>query len=139
VRDLIFPVGHDSPVGLQAQVRRHLVDAIMDGRLVPDQPLPSSRGLAKALGVSRNTVVLAYQALADEGVLISRERVGFFVNPDFLDEKQTASYERPAEEADPGGVEWRKRLRLRPSDLPHLRKPANWHKYPYPFIYGQGD
>ncbi|MEE8536079.1 MAG: PLP-dependent aminotransferase family protein [Kiloniellales bacterium] len=139
MRDLIFPVEHDSPVGLQTQLRRHLVDAIMDGRLAPDQPLPSSRGLAKALGVSRNTVVLAYQALADESFLISRERVGFFVNPDFLEEKQTPRSVPPPADADPKAVEWRERLRLRPSDLPHLRKPRNWRKYPYPFIYGQGD
>ena len=61
-------------------MRRHLVDAILDGRLNSDSPLPSCRRLAHALGVSRNTVVLTYQALADEGFLISRERVGYFVN-----------------------------------------------------------
>ncbi len=54
----------------------------LDGRLGSDSPLPSCRRLAHALGVSRNTVVLAYQALTDEGFLISRERVGYFVNAD---------------------------------------------------------
>ena len=66
MRELIFPVRHDGEVGLQAQLRRHLVDAILDGRLQATTPLPSCRRLAHALGVSRNTVVLAYQALADE-------------------------------------------------------------------------
>jgi len=84
MRELIFPVRHDGEVGLQAQVRRHLVDAILDGRLPQEQPLPSCRRLALALGVSRNTVVLAYQSLADEGFLVSRERVGYFVNGEML-------------------------------------------------------
>ena len=80
MRELLFPVRHHGEVSLQTQLRRHLVDAILDRRLRPDNPLPSCRRLAHALGVSRNTVVLAYQALADEGFLISRERVGYFVN-----------------------------------------------------------
>ncbi len=58
VRELLFPVRHDSDVGLQAQLRRHLVGAILDGRLDSDSPLPSCRRLAHALGVSRNTVVI---------------------------------------------------------------------------------
>ncbi len=57
MRELLFPVQHDSDVGLQAQLRRHLVDAILDGRLDSDSSLPSCRRLALALGVSRNTVV----------------------------------------------------------------------------------
>jgi len=36
--------------------------------------LPSTRALAADLGVSRNTVVLAYEQLAAEGYLVSRER-----------------------------------------------------------------
>ncbi len=58
MRELLFPVQHDSDVGLQAQLRRHLVGAILDGRLDSDSPLPSCRRLAHALGVSRNTVVI---------------------------------------------------------------------------------
>ena len=84
MRELLFPVRHGGEVGLQTQLRRHLVGAILDGRLSPDNPLPSGRRLAHALGVSRNTVVLAYQALADEGFLHARERVGYFVNAEAL-------------------------------------------------------
>ena len=87
MRDFIFPVRHDGELGLQAQLRRQLIDAIIDGRLSGSDPLPSCRRLAQSLGVSRNTVVLAYQALADEGLLISRERVGYFVNTDMVFEQ----------------------------------------------------
>ena len=137
MRELIFPVEHDGEIGLQAQLRRHLVDAIMDGRLAPDGPLPSCRRLAHSLGVSRNTVVLAYQALADEGFLISRERVGYFVNRDML---ATVPAGPAPEAAEAGrGPDWRRRLKVRPSEQRHLSKPKNWRHYPYPFIYGQAD
>ncbi|MDJ0611344.1 MAG: PLP-dependent aminotransferase family protein [Kiloniellales bacterium] len=139
MRDLIFPVDHHGDVSLQAQLRRHLVDAILDGRLAADEPLPSCRRLAQSLGVSRNTVVLAYQALADEGFLISRERIGYFVNTELVG--------RPVEAGQPlaepaGGreaVDWWPRLRFRPSEQLQITKPKNWQRYPYPFIYGQAD
>ena len=65
---------------LQAQIREMLVGAILDGQLPAGEPVPSSREMAEQLGVARNTVVLAYQQLADEGYLLSRQRSGHFVN-----------------------------------------------------------
>ena len=41
--------------------------------------LPSSRKLAVVLGVSRNTVFLAYQQLIAEGHLEARQRSGIYV------------------------------------------------------------
>jgi GntR family transcriptional regulator/MocR family aminotransferase len=139
MRDLIFPVEHDSGVGLQTPLRRQLVDAILDGRLSGDDPLPSCRRLAQALGVSRNTVVLAYQALADEGLLISRERVGFFVNAELVTRQAEAG--RPLGEPAGGSqpVDWWPRLQIRPSEQLRIDKPKNWQRYPYPFVYGQAD
>ena len=42
--------------------------AISEGRLRPGTRLPSSRDLAGVLDVARNTAVLAYQQLVDEGI-----------------------------------------------------------------------
>ena len=151
MRELLFPVEHDGEVGLQTQLRRHLVDAILDGRLASDSPLPSCRRLAHALGVSRNTVVLAYQALTDEGFLVSRERVGYFVNADIQGTTTSLSARSPNPSQDPSqgrpeyladnwnAPDWRKRLRVRPSEQSRIQKPQNWRHYPYPFIYGQAD
>jgi GntR family transcriptional regulator / MocR family aminotransferase len=69
-------------MSLQGQIREMLVAAILDGQLPAGQPLPSSREMAEQLGVARNTVVLAYQQLGDEGYLVSRQRSGHFVNPE---------------------------------------------------------
>ena len=45
---------------LQQRLRLSVVQAILDGRLPMGAPLPSSRELAKVLGLSRNTVTAAY-------------------------------------------------------------------------------
>jgi DNA-binding transcriptional regulator YhcF (GntR family) len=83
-RAFLFRLEPDKSVTLQAQLRRMLVSAILDGQILPGAPLPSCRSLAQSLKVARNTVVLAYQDLVEEGFLIARERSGFFVNPEIL-------------------------------------------------------
>ncbi len=137
MRDFLFPLRHGTPVGLQVQLRRQLVDAILDGRLSTEDPLPSCRGLARILGVSRNTVVLAYQALADEGYLVARERIGYFVNPEMLEERAPETPDHANENRQ--DIDLCKHLKIRPSLHSQLTKPARWHSYAYPFIYGQVD
>jgi GntR family transcriptional regulator/MocR family aminotransferase len=58
---------------LRAQVEDQLRDAIRGGRLGPGAALPSSRALARELGVSRGVVVEAYAQLAAEGYLVARQ------------------------------------------------------------------
>jgi GntR family transcriptional regulator/MocR family aminotransferase len=53
--------------------------AILDGRLKPGLRLPSSRALAAACSVSRNTVVAAYELLVSEGYLAARQGSGTLV------------------------------------------------------------
>lgn len=65
---------------LPHQITRHLRGLIDAGRLAPGDPVPSTRGLAAELGVSRGTVVAAYEQLAGEGYLATG-RGGTRVNP----------------------------------------------------------
>jgi GntR family transcriptional regulator/MocR family aminotransferase len=58
--------------GLRGQVEDGLRSAIRAGRLLPDTRLPSTRGLAAELAVSRGVVVEAYAQLAAEGWLSLR-------------------------------------------------------------------
>jgi GntR family transcriptional regulator/MocR family aminotransferase len=60
---------------LHAQIR----DGIAQGRLHAGLLLPSTRELARAYGVSRNTAVAAYDLLAAEGYLVTRAGGGTFV------------------------------------------------------------
>jgi GntR family transcriptional regulator / MocR family aminotransferase len=58
---------------LRAQIEDQLRDAVRGGRLGPGTALPSSRALARELGVSRGVVVEAYAQLAAEGYLVARQ------------------------------------------------------------------
>jgi GntR family transcriptional regulator / MocR family aminotransferase len=59
----------ESSLPLQRQLYSRLRDAIIHGRLHRGTRLPSSRTLARRLGVSRNTVLFAYEELAADEVL----------------------------------------------------------------------
>jgi GntR family transcriptional regulator/MocR family aminotransferase len=63
--------GDDLP--LHEQIERALRDGIRDGRLAAGTRLPSTRGLAAELGVSRGVVSEAYGQLAAEGYLLTRQ------------------------------------------------------------------
>jgi GntR family transcriptional regulator/MocR family aminotransferase len=67
--DLAITLDPNNASPLQRQLADRLREAILDGRLRPGQRLPSSRGLAHLLQVSRNTVIGAYEQLASEGYL----------------------------------------------------------------------
>ncbi len=131
----LFQLSTDSEVSLQRQLRRALVDAILDGHIPLDRPLPSSRELAKQLGIARNTVVLSYQHLVDDGYLSAHARSGYFVNPDILKGRLAAKQASGAA----ASVDWERRFKLHPSHQRNIHKPIDWRQYKYPFIYGQPD
>lgn len=61
------------------QLYRALRGAIVDGTLAPGAKLPATRALAAELGVSRTTVLLAFEHLAAEGYLQGRHGSGSYV------------------------------------------------------------
>ena len=112
-------------LSLQARIREMLVTAILDGHLPAGMPIASSRELADELGVSRNTVVLAYQQLADEGYLLSRQRSGHFVNDAMLAGRVAAARPQLAAVAADASPDWPRRFWLRPSAQRSIVKPAD--------------
>lgn len=54
---------------------------ILDGRLSPDEKLPSKRTLAEHLGISVVTVMNAYELLTAEGYIYSKPKKGYYVIP----------------------------------------------------------
>ncbi|MFL6056736.1 MAG: PLP-dependent aminotransferase family protein [Actinoallomurus sp.] len=66
----------DSARGVRAGLEEELRRAVRDGRLTPGARLPSSRVLARDLGVARNTVADAYGQLVAEGWLTARQGSG---------------------------------------------------------------
>ncbi|MEZ5926022.1 MAG: PLP-dependent aminotransferase family protein [Hyphomicrobiaceae bacterium] len=134
MRDLLLHLQPSAQTSLQSQIREKLVSAILGGQLSAEERLPSSRHLAKALGVSRNTVTLAYQGLMDDGFLIGKERSGYYVNAEAVDFKPP-----DAKHPTGAGIDWASRLTARPSRQANISKPLDWQSYSYPFIYGQVD
>jgi len=56
-----------------------LLAAMRSGRLAPGLRLPATRALARHLGISRNSVVAAYERLAAEGHVTARNGSGHYV------------------------------------------------------------
>ena len=128
--DLNIVLDPASGLSLQHQLRQKLIDAIHRGVLRPGRRLPSSRSLADRIGVSRNTVSLAYDVLLAEGHIVSRARSGIFVASD-VPAVRITSGRRGGGEAGPLAA----RLPPAPDDR-GFRCPGNWHQYPFPFIDG---
>ncbi len=64
---------------LHRQLYRALRQAVVDGRLRPGERLPPTRALATEWGLSRNTVVTAYDTLLAEGYITGKVGAGSFV------------------------------------------------------------
>lgn len=134
--DYLLYLPENSSKSLQTQIRETIVSAILDGHIPAGAPLPSGRKLAEQLCVARNTVVLAYQQLVDEGYLASRQRSGYYVSEDILAGKVTTPKPSTKPTKDIG---WQQRLAIDPATQRYDTKPLDWQDYPYPFIRGQID
>jgi GntR family transcriptional regulator/MocR family aminotransferase len=139
VRDWLIHLRRGEYASLQTQIREALVSAILDRNLDQSEPIPSTRRMAKSLGVSRNTVVLAYQGLLDDGYLVARERSGYYVADKAL--ADTALNKKPAKPKplSQSTVNWLSRFKHQPTSQEIWVKPLDWQNLPYPFIYGQVD
>lgn len=135
----------DAP--LYRQIYRGLAAEIVGGAIRPGQRLPSTRDLAQALGVSRNTIMLAFDQLAAEGYLEGLSGSGTYVSrqpPAEIVEpapprinpaiKAAGSLDRSAElgvDMDPGpdselgaSAEFGGALAHAPHTLRHMRRPV---------------
>jgi GntR family transcriptional regulator/MocR family aminotransferase len=76
---LAFQLESDAASPIFQQLYRQLRQAVLERRLQPGVRLPATRYLADELGVSRTSVLAAYDQLASEGFLEQRARSGVFV------------------------------------------------------------
>ncbi len=92
----------DGEGALYEQIYRSIRDAILSGRVAAGTRLPTTRALAVELGVSRNTVVSAFEPLRAEGYVVSRVGAGTFVAPQLQSETRSDdSAARGKSSADP--------------------------------------
>ncbi|HSR94791.1 MAG TPA: PLP-dependent aminotransferase family protein [Solirubrobacterales bacterium] len=70
---MLVEIRRSAELPLHEQVERSIRESIQAGRLAAGAQLPSSRALAKELGISRGVVTEAYSQLAAEGYLLTRQ------------------------------------------------------------------
>jgi len=73
------------------QIANEIKKLILQGKLKPEEPLPSIRNLAKELRISVITTKRAYEELENEGYIVTVGGKGTFVaplSPDFFQEKR---------------------------------------------------
>jgi GntR family transcriptional regulator/MocR family aminotransferase len=71
--DLMVGLDRDSAVALRTQLEHQLREGVRSGTLRHGAALPSTRALARELGVARGVVMEAYAQLSAEGYLVSRQ------------------------------------------------------------------
>src|SRR3954469_11929769 len=144
----LFELPVQPALPLQGRLRLAIVQAVLDGRLPAGAALPSSRELARLLGLSRNTVTSAYLQLNDEDFLESRPRSGVYVarhiSPSALTAAAPSAAAAVARASATGAASdtaprWSTRVLRSLSGRPTLSKPDQWRRYPYPFVYGTYD
>ena len=131
VSDLVLPLDPRGPESLHHQLYQGLREAITSGRLVPGARVPSTRRLAETLGVSRSTVLVAFDQLVAEGYLVGAVGSGSYVAPQLPDHLVLVPQDRPtgAEASGPP------RLSLRGQQLGLIR-PRSTVPYPRAFWAG---
>jgi GntR family transcriptional regulator / MocR family aminotransferase len=92
---LLVRLDPQDAAGLQKQIYAGLRRAILDGVVKPGARLPSSRELARDLGVSRTTSLLALEQLRAEGYLTARRGSGTFVARELPDDLPGPHAARP--------------------------------------------
>ncbi len=129
-----FFLSADAQGTLQARIQQMVAEGILSGRFRRGEKLPSSRALARHLGVSRITVTLAYTELLANDYLTSRGRSGYFISAN-APLPPVYAPTRTRHDA----VDWTRAIanRFAGGDTPE--KPQHWQNFKYPFVYGQAD
>ena len=97
----LFTLDRQSTVPLAAQIEQQLRLLLERGQLAAGIRLPSIRRLAQQLGVSPNTVVVAYDRLVAEAALEVRGKSGYFVSPWLPGSAETVALLEAGDEQDP--------------------------------------
>lgn len=75
----MFSIDIRSREPIYEQLVKNVIDLITKGVMMPDDPLPSVRALARDLGINPNTVQKAYRELELKGMIYQAAGRGSFV------------------------------------------------------------
>ena len=117
-----FSIDPGSGEPLHRQLYNELRTAILGGRLPTGARLPASRELAQVTGLSRNTVLSAYEQLVAEGYIDSRAGSGTYVAGSLPDQVLSGPVMEPVPLAQRGARRMAKRAE-RMLEMPFRRWP----------------
>lgn len=73
-------ISNNEPIYMQ--IKRHIEIAINNGEVTKGSKLPSTREVSKLLGISRNSVIAAYEELEALGIIYTKRGKGTFIAAD---------------------------------------------------------
>ena len=112
-------ISNSSSVPIYEQIKKAMIEQIMNGELKEDETLPSIRNLAQDIKISVMTIKKAYDELESEGYIISRQGKGTFVAPkntELAREQANKDIERHIEDV----VDIAKQFKIKREDLKDL-------------------
>lgn len=92
---LPFALDTGAHEALYLQLYRQVRTAILAGQIAPGTRLPATRALAASLGVSRNTIISAFEQLLAEGYLQGRVGDGTYVSRALPEDTLLVKTEQP--------------------------------------------
>ena len=101
-----IPLDRTSRVPLYRQIYEGCRHAIVSGRILPGERLPSTRALAAAWDISRFPIITAFELLLQEGYVEGRMGSGTFVSQHIpKDFTSLTPLARPAQPPNPAGIQ----------------------------------
>ena len=74
-------ISNSSMVPIYEQIKKAIIEEILEGNLEENDSLPSIRSLAEEIKISIMTIKKAYDELEDEGYIIQVQGKGTFIAP----------------------------------------------------------
>lgn len=122
---MLLDVSRDRPTPIPAQIATGIRSAVAAGTLAPGDAVPSTRALAEQIGVSRGSVVTAYDQLIGEGYLLSRQGAPTRIHPELAVVPDPGAQRRSAAPPRPP----RATISLKPTPgVAGAIRPAAWRK-----------
>lgn len=91
MKEILPVLDYNKEEPLYLQLYRYIKLEIEEGRLLPDEKLPSIRNLSDKIGVSKTTVQTAYDQLLIEGYIYSKIKSGYYVSNIIMADKEDES------------------------------------------------
>ena len=97
---MYYRIDVSGPVPIYEQIIQQVKAAIATGALLPDDPIPSVREVAKELAINPNTVARAYRDLQKEGTIYPNRGLGLNVSQEAPEKCRTERIESFQENVD---------------------------------------